>query len=839
MSDVTLNLKVVGLNEIKAAADNMARLGTVVGEASGDFRLTGSQILRYVKAANTLERETRRLTKAEDQGIITTQRKKLALEELERKLQKQILLDKSVIKSSKEAAAREKKLADEIANTAAKYDSGSRVRSQYLTELQKLKAAKKAGAISAEVYKEAVGRLDTELRNFHSGLANGANQFAKYDMATYKSIQSKKRFASVGLQQAGYQVGDFIVQIQSGQSALVAFGQQGSQLAGIFGPKGAVIGAIIAGATALLMIAKAARDAKKSTDDLANSMKPAMKAMQDGLKNLALENFKASRGIEDNTLALGKQSLEYQNALVMVNDYMEANGQLNRYQKVLANGIEIFGFKLLKSDEDRQKILEERTKAYEKELEQNKKRLAQEEAAKKFLEDQVELRKKLRDAAKDLEEQFEANNRAAIVQIGISEEDLKLLQLKADVAKNNMDTMLYGAAQGPHLLGKTLDVMLSQEGVQWEINELAQKRLRTELSIQGVEKTIINQRVEQLKQEQDLTAELKEQLRIAKLQEEAFGTVYGMMEGSAGAKALRKYGGRGFTSDKDPTDGATGKSIYDKKKKTGKTELERLLENYDKYIAKLQTTSKVESELVQVFGMERRVQEQLIAAKEKYAALGEKVDHKELERTIRQIEADKQRHKFLQQAAKDRKAKALEEGKAMEDLFKSMESSFGDALMTIADGTKSVEDSFKTMAHAIIKELYQIFVVKQITGFVSQSAQNYMAGPQQGPTLSGAPLGGNYLKSADGGGYTGNGPRSGGLDGKGGFMAMLHPRETVVDHTKGRSSGLVVNQTINVSTGVQQTVRAEVMGLMPQIAAASKGAVLDAKRRGGAYAGAF
>ena len=91
----------------------------------------------------------------------------------------------------------------------------------------------------------------------------------------------------------------------------------------------------------------------------------------------------------------------------------------------------------------------------------------------------------------------------------------------------------------------------------------------------------------------------------------------------------------------------------------------------------------------------------------------------------------------------------------------------------------------------------------------------------------------------DGGGYTGNGPRSGGLDGKGGFMAMLHPRETVVDHTKGGSSGVVVNQTINVSTGVQQTVRAEVMGLMPQIAAASKGAVLDAKRRGGAYAGAF
>lgn len=36
----------------------------------------------------------------------------------------------------------------------------------------------------------------------------------------------------------------------------------------------------------------------------------------------------------------------------------------------------------------------------------------------------------------------------------------------------------------------------------------------------------------------------------------------------------------------------------------------------------------------------------------------------------------------------------------------------------------------------------------------------------------------------DGGGNTGMGARSGGLDGKGGFLALMHPRETVTDHTK-------------------------------------------------------
>jgi len=52
-----------------------------------------------------------------------------------------------------------------------------------------------------------------------------------------------------------------------------------------------------------------------------------------------------------------------------------------------------------------------------------------------------------------------------------------------------------------------------------------------------------------------------------------------------------------------------------------------------------------------------------------------------------------------------------------------------------------------------------------------------------------------------GGGYTGDGARSGGLDGQGGFMAMLHPRETVIDHTRGTPRTATAssnNITINV-----------------------------------------
>jgi tape measure domain-containing protein len=58
--------------------------------------------------------------------------------------------------------------------------------------------------------------------------------------------------------------------------------------------------------------------------------------------------------------------------------------------------------------------------------------------------------------------------------------------------------------------------------------------------------------------------------------------------------------------------------------------------------------------------------------------------------------------------------------------------------------------------------------------------------------------------SFDGGGRTGTGPRTGGVDGKGGFLGILHPDEEVIDYTKGGQSGnsgasnttVIINNTV-------------------------------------------
>ena len=63
------------------------------------------------------------------------------------------------------------------------------------------------------------------------------------------------------------------------------------------------------------------------------------------------------------------------------------------------------------------------------------------------------------------------------------------------------------------------------------------------------------------------------------------------------------------------------------------------------------------------------------------------------------------------------------------------------------------------------------------------------------------------LLGFDGGGYTGDGSRAGGVDGKGGFLAVLHPKETVIDHTKS-------GQVVRAATGSPSTVSAAAMPIV-------------------------
>lgn len=110
---------------------------------------------------------------------------------------------------------------------------------------------------------------------------------------------------------------------------------------------------------------------------------------------------------------------------------------------------------------------------------------------------------------------------------------------------------------------------------------------------------------------------------------------------------------------------------------------------------------------------------------------------------------------------------------------------------------------------------------------VSSAFRSLMGGMGGSPIIS-ALFGG---PSFAGGGFTGMGTRVGGVDGKGGFPAILHPNETVVDHTKG-GRGMAVNVVVNIDAKGAGDSGRGAMSAVPQIRAAVVAAMQDAQRRG-------
>jgi len=97
-----------------------------------------------------------------------------------------------------------------------------------------------------------------------------------------KLLQGKgggNRFFRTGLQQTGYQVGDFAVQVANGTSAMQAFGQQAPQLLQIFGPIGAIVGAAVSVFAAVAVVFEKTGEAAKKTT-------PKVKTLNDAISEL-------------------------------------------------------------------------------------------------------------------------------------------------------------------------------------------------------------------------------------------------------------------------------------------------------------------------------------------------------------------------------------------------------------------------------------------------------------------------------------------------------------------------------------------------------------------------
>ena len=166
--------------------------------------------------------------------------------------------------------------------------------------------------------------------------------------------------------------------------------------------------------------------------------------------------------------------------------------------------------------------------------------------------------------------------------------------------------------------------------------------------------------------------------------------------------------------------------------------------------------------------------------------------------------------------------------------------SFVDSAMALGDGVQSAfrqmldgtqltladfGEMIKSAVKDVVAQIFRLVVINQMLNAMF---------PGLGLQTSTLP---QILGRAGGGSAYGNQPMLVGE--RGPELFVPHSAGSVMNNasSKGALGGgsTVVNQTINIETGVSQTVRAEMLSLLPVIKADTMNAVADQNRRGGSY----
>ncbi|EGT4441101.1 tail protein (tape measure) [Cronobacter sakazakii] len=174
----------------------------------------------------------------------------------------------------------------------------------------------------SEQLKRELKALGDSAKNSTGGIKALETQAKTTATAVNQATKAGGAFRSQ-FQQAGYQIQDFIVQVQGGQSALVAFSQQGSQLAGAFGPGGAIVGAVIALGTViagtLITALSGGKNAMDALREAADAMDKVITISQNGVAALSDKYANLARvNAEVASLMRNQVLLEYNQAMTKV-----------------------------------------------------------------------------------------------------------------------------------------------------------------------------------------------------------------------------------------------------------------------------------------------------------------------------------------------------------------------------------------------------------------------------------------------------------------------------------------------------------------------------------------
>ena len=646
--------------------------------------------------------------------------------------------DRDLIRTQKE----QKKFERNLLTIESAFRKGDITAKRYTSELNK--QAKQLSMLGG-----SYNKANSEVRKYAVSLRKATDDQLRMAQATNMAGKSTNRFGMYA-QQVGYQVGDFFVQVQSGTSALVAFGQQGTQLAGLLpGLAGAILGIGLSVGTMLVRTFSQAKEASNGTSASIKAFEESLKSAKEETASMAQELLVLEGGFTGVSEAALDAAIKKTKEAVA-----KAQEEFTRESNFLLEGFD------LSNPDDMEDYLD-------------------------LMQDYTDALQDAKDAQKAAEKDY--------LDFRLNQQALANEKGKAYISEM-VDLFRQASVEIKQMDKQSIEERSDAVAQGIEIFRAAQKRMRDE---------------DAAKTQKTLDSIFKSRTLFYSIR---FKGEEGLMK-----QSLTPSGKIGMSYEELLAAGVPHDTIVAMGIKPPKTPKTTKAKESD--LQKLETQLKLESALVgQTEARQRVIQ-----------ALGLEFSKKNPQ-TVASLEKQIQLTKELIQEEQQRK-----------DLIGFVADSMGDSFMSMVEGTKSVKDAFREMASDIVRELYRVLVVQQMVN----SAKTFMGGFFAD---GGAFSGGSQIQAYADGGVVGSPTYFGMSGGKTGLMGEAGP-EAIMPLSRGANGklgvqaegvgGVTINQNINISTGVQQTVRSEIKSMMPQIAEQSKAAVLDAKRRGGSYGSKF
>jgi hypothetical protein len=697
---------------------------------------------------------------------------------------------------------------------------------QYRAGQMRLNQAQRLGMVTADQYQVQLAALHTQLQaNTVAGVANG----------------ERMRATGLVMQQTGYQVGDFLVQVQGGTNVMVAFGQQATQLAGLLTVLGRSTTMIALGAALSILIPLATAlggaflRTRRETDDTAdsvNELNSAIESLDSTLHDFAVTKRAAAAGM---TVAemFGGDALS------------EAMQELSAARAAVAQYGNAAAFEFIP-----QAALDRETTARENLI-----------AAEERLADLRAMQDGERQANADREELSLTNQLALerqIAQYGEDSNQVRFLQLNQTLDQYRA---IIEAQYGSNELTRTqADDLIEQkehlEGYKFIQDAVVRAQELAEEAAKGI--------ADQMQRAADATMSFLNNLRsagssIPGLQAEIAALEAGATSGQASAAS---YTANAMASDEYQA--ATGEPILvaalNAEIAAAGRDIERVAILQDR-LAELTRTESTAGSGSSGSSLSDQAAEAIASLQAQFALQEALRGQTEEHILVRRALGDSYSQIGAEQIASlEEQARLIavvtEADEQRVRINETVANSVANGLSSMVDGTVSVKEAFKDMARSIIKELYDIFVVQQLVNSIS------------GSLGGGKGKGGNFLSSlfqnANGNVFSGgsqvqayaNGgvvdgptyfPMSGsktGLMGEAGPEAIMPLKrgsngKLGVEASGSGSQAVNITQNFSFSANGDETVKRIIAEAAPQIANLTQKQIMDQRRRGGSMKSTF